>query len=138
MGIFLSFLLVLILFSPVSAECSCSHGQSQSLTRQQAHGRCHCILNIQKRLLNLILDCLIKCTCHWKNLPHSSDGHSSYLHQHPFNEITIQIYIIKYLPCILGFLHCLTLSFSTSCCGLWCKHNHQGCGREESTLLRRS
>lgn len=32
-----------ILFSPVSEECSCSHGQSQSLTRPQAHGRCHCI-----------------------------------------------------------------------------------------------
>ena len=39
----------IILCSPVSGGCNCSHAQSQSLTRQQAHGRCHCIWNKTKR-----------------------------------------------------------------------------------------
>lgn len=34
---------IVIICAPVFGGCSCSHGQSQSLTRQQGHGRCHCI-----------------------------------------------------------------------------------------------
>ena len=35
------FSFIIILLPPVSGGCSCSHGQSQSQTRQQGHDRYH-------------------------------------------------------------------------------------------------